>query len=168
MYTFVVKRKFVNRGFLIGPYCPIYGSGLILILVLLKDVNANFITKFFMIAFIASILEYITSYVMEKLFNARWWDYSNDKFNINGRVCLETFLEFGLVGSLGLYYVHPFVSSIMYSFNNNLIYILFGIFFTIFVVSVKLYVPASFLDISSTDLFRYIYCAASIIVGVGA
>ena len=60
----------------------------ILILVLLKDVNANFITKFFMIAFIASILEYITSYVMEKLFNARWWDYSKNKLNINGRICL--------------------------------------------------------------------------------
>ena len=133
IYTFAVKRKFVNRGFLIGPYCPIYGSGLILILVLLKDVNVDFVAKFFMIAVIASILEYITSYVMEKLFNARWWDYSNDKFNINGRVCLETFLEFGLIGSLGLYYVHPFISNIIYSFSDTVVYILFFIFFIMFI-----------------------------------
>lgn len=129
-YTLITKRKLVNRGFLIGPYCPIYGSGLLVIL-FLYNIEIHFILKFLIIAVLCSVLEYITSYIMEKLFNARWWDYTNDFLNINGRVCLETFIEFGLAGTLGLYFLHPFVSKILLSFSNKIIYILALILFTI-------------------------------------
>lgn len=132
-YTLITKRKFINRGFLIGPYCPIYGCGLLLILLLVDGINTNFVVKFFLIAFICSVLEYIASYVMEKLFKARWWDYTKDKFNINGRVCLETFIEFGLAGTLALYFVHPFVSEKLSLLNTNVIYILTVILLIIFV-----------------------------------
>ena len=82
IYVFITDGKIINRGFLIGPYCPIYGVGLILITHLLKDYTDNIIVLFILSACICMILEYLTSYVMEKCFHARWWDYSNSKFNI--------------------------------------------------------------------------------------
>ena len=90
----VEKKKFINRGFLIGPYCPIYGTGAVIMTILLKKYIDDPITLFIMAMLTCSILEYITSYVMEKLFNARWWDYSTYRFNINGRICLETTIPF--------------------------------------------------------------------------
>ena len=74
IYTFITDKKIVNRGFLIGPYCPIYGVGCLLIIILLKKYTDDFIVLFIMSMLICSLLEYLTSYVMEKLFNARWWD----------------------------------------------------------------------------------------------
>ena len=89
IYCFILdKGKFQNRGFLYGPYCPIYGFGAIAIIVLLSKYEQYPIVLFVMGAIVASIIEYITSYLMEKIFNNKWWDYSNKKFNINGRICL--------------------------------------------------------------------------------
>lgn len=104
----IESRKFVNRGFLIGPYCPIYGYGAILITFLLKKYVEDSVTLFVMAILVCGILEYITSYFMEKIFKARWWDYSKNKFNINGRVCLETIIPFGLLGLLIMYVTNPF------------------------------------------------------------
>ena len=73
----ITKKKFVNRGFLIGPYCPIYGLGVILITLLLSRYKEDLIVLFFLSAILCGILEYFTSFFMEKLFKARWWDYSN-------------------------------------------------------------------------------------------
>ena len=91
---FIKTKKVVNRGFLIGPYCPIYGTGVILITILLKKYMEDRIITFIMSMLICGILEYFTSYFMEKFFNARWCDYSNRKMNINGRICLETLIPF--------------------------------------------------------------------------
>ena len=77
----VSERRWVNRGFLNGPLCPIYGCGAVLAIVLLHDFT-NPIEIFLISSFGASILEYITSWGMEKLFHARWWDYSHYRFNI--------------------------------------------------------------------------------------
>ena len=104
----IESRKFVNRGFLIGPYCPIYGYGAILITFLLKKYVEDSVTLFVMAILVCGILEYITSYFMEKIFKARWWDYSKNKFNINGRVCLETIIPFGVLGLLIMYVTNPF------------------------------------------------------------
>lgn len=113
---FIEKRKFVNRGFLIGPYCPIYGFGGVAITILLRNfmitidavslVDSIWISTI-VIMCICGILEYITSYVMEKLFHARWWDYNNFKFNINGRICLETLIPFTIIGQIILRYASP-------------------------------------------------------------
>ena len=108
----VELKKFINRGFLIGPYCPIYGWGCILIIILLNKYTNDPLVLFIMAIVICSILEYFTSYFMEKLFKARWWDYSRRKFNINGRICLETMIPFGLLGCLIMYFVNPFFVSI--------------------------------------------------------
>ena len=104
----IEKGKFVNRGFLVGPYCPIYGVGcLSMILLLNRYINDPF-TLFIMSILLFSFLEYFTSYFMEKIFKIRWWDYSRRKFNINGRICLETMIPFGLGGMLIMYIVNPF------------------------------------------------------------
>ena len=104
---FTLKR-FVNRGFLIGPYCPIYGCGAVLITVLLGRFKSNPIIFFIMSILLCGTLEYLTSYIMEKFFNLRWWDYSEKKFNIDGRVCLETLLPFGILGIVIMYISNPF------------------------------------------------------------
>ena len=109
IYTLVIDKKFTNRGFLVGPYCPIYGVGAVLIIILLSGYKERPIGLFVLAIVICSILEYFTSYIMEKLFKARWWDYSNRKFNINGRICLETMVPFGVIACLIVYIVNPFL-----------------------------------------------------------
>lgn len=128
----VELKKFINRGFLIGPYCPIYGWGCILIIILLNKYTNDPLALFIMAIVICSILEYFTSYFMEKLFKARWWDYSRRKFNINGRICLETMIPFGLLGCLIMYFVNPFFVSIYSKIPSNILIIISSVLFTIF------------------------------------
>ena len=107
MMVIFKERKIVNRGFLIGPCCPIYGFGGLIMTLLLQNIKNNPILLFLLSLLICSVLEYETSYVMEKLFHARWWDYSNRKFNINGRICLTNMIAFGLLGCLIIYILDP-------------------------------------------------------------
>lgn len=107
--TLFQEKKFINRGFLIGPICPIYGFGCVLILLLLNKYHGEPVTLFFMAVIICSILEYTTSYLMEKVFKNRWWDYSSFKYNINGRICLETMIPFGFLALIMYYGLNPFL-----------------------------------------------------------
>ncbi len=109
IYTRITDKKWINRGFLIGPICPIYGCGCLLLLLILKQYEKDLFVVFLGSIFICSILEYFTSYILEKIFNARWWDYSQFKFNINGRICLETMLPFGVGGTLVVCFVNPVI-----------------------------------------------------------
>ena len=105
------KHRFINRGFLIGPICPIYGVGSILLITLLTRYSDNLVRLFIHAIIVCSILEYMTSYFMEKIFHARWWDYSHQKFNLNGRICAKTMIPFGIFGTLIVGYVNPFLYS---------------------------------------------------------
>lgn len=129
----IEKKKFVNRGFLIGPYCPIYGFGGLAITILLKNYTKDPIVLFLMAVIICACLEYFTSYIMEKLFKARWWDYSNRKFNINGRVCLENSIWFGLLGALLIYIINPFLSSVIAMISDKVLIILGSVLLVIFI-----------------------------------
>ena len=102
--------RFINRGFLIGPWCPIYGFGTVLITLLLSKFTDDPLAVFALAMLLCGTLEYLTSYIMEKAFHARWWDYSTKKFNLNGRVCADTLIPFGLLGlGLGMiYFIKPF------------------------------------------------------------
>lgn len=120
----VRKRKFINRGFLIGPYCPIYGYGILLITILLKKYQDDVVITFIMSILIAGILEYYTSLIMEKIFNARWWDYTYKKFNINGRVCLDVLIFFGVLACLIVYFANPFFMQILSIFKSPFIHII--------------------------------------------
>ena len=103
------NKKFVNRGFLVGPVCPIYGYGVVLVSVLLKKYQEDMVATFCMSIIICGLLEYFTSFFMEKMFKARWWDYSQKKFNINGRICLENLVLFGIASCIIVYIVNPFI-----------------------------------------------------------
>ena len=130
----VQKHKFSNRGFLIGPYCPIYGCGGILITLTLSNLHNHPIALFSTAILICGILEYVTSYLMEKIFNARWWDYSKNKFNINGRVCLETIIPFGILGLALIYVINPFIFDNLSKIPTtiiNIIAIIVAILFTL-------------------------------------
>ncbi len=130
----IESGRFVNRGFLIGPYCPIYGCGGVIITLSLSKYYNTPITLFVMAMFICAILEYVTSYILEKLFNARWWDYSKYKYNINGRICLETMIPFGLLGCLIIYILNPFLENILSLMNDNVTNILATILAILFIL----------------------------------
>lgn len=127
-------KKIINRGFLIGPYCPIYGIASILMTSFLTNYKNDLLVLFIMATFICSILEYITSYLMEKLFKARWWDYSNKPFNVNGRICLINSLYFGILGVLLISVIHPFIINIISSISNDYFYIITTFLFTVFLI----------------------------------
>ena len=129
----IEKRKFVNRGFLIGPYCPIYGFGGLAITILLKIYTKDPIVLFLMAVIICGTLEYFTSYFMEKIFKARWWDYSAKKYNINGRICLETVVPFGILGCLVMYVLNPITFKYLNMLSNSMLNIISAICFTIFI-----------------------------------
>ncbi len=127
------NKGFVNRGFLIGPYCPIYGTCALLMILILPN-QENIFLLFLMSLLICSISEYLTSYVMEKLFKARWWDYSSRRFNLNGRICLKMSLGFGLLGVILVRYVNPFITSYLIKIPNNIVDIIFYILIIIFAI----------------------------------
>lgn len=127
------NKGFVNRGFLIGPYCPIYGICALLMILILPN-QENIFLLFLMSLLICSISEYLTSYVMEKLFKARWWDYSSRRFNLNGRICLKISLGFGLLGVILVRYVNPFITSYLIKIPNNIVDIIFYILIIIFAI----------------------------------
>ncbi len=111
-------KKFINRGFLIGPICPVYGFGSVMITFFLKKYIDQPFFVFLTAIFICCTLEYFTSYVLEKLFKARWWDYSHMRFNINGRICLECGLGFGLGAMAILYVVNPYIIDPIFAHTN--------------------------------------------------
>lgn len=129
-------KKLVNRGFLIGPYCPIYGVGsLIITLMLTNDINDLF-GVFVKAMVICAILEYVTSYALEKIFKRRWWDYSRKTFHINGRICLETLVPFGLGGVILIKFSNPIVFGMINSVASLPLMIIGIILFVIFMTDV--------------------------------
>lgn len=106
----IQEKRPVNRGFLNGPLCPIYGTGAVLGIAVLGDVHQP-ILLFVLSAVGACILEYVTSWAMEQLFHARWWDYSHFRFNLNGRICLLGALVFGIGGVVIVGFIQPHVAS---------------------------------------------------------
>lgn len=133
------KKLNLSRGYLIGPYIPIFGFGALIIILFLSNYENDLITLFILSVFYCCSLEYFTSYVMEKIFNLRWWNYSHKRFNLNGRICLETGAMFGIGSVLLVKFANPFICGILSGFSHNLIItlgiILFCIMFLDFIIS---------------------------------
>lgn len=132
--TFPRYKKFVNRGFLIGPVVPIYGTGAMMITVLLTRFSYSPILLFITAVIVCSILEYSTSYVMEKLFKTRWWDYSDEFMNLNGRICLKNALAFGVLAIILIYLLNPFIIDLLENIDINLLKTLVSILMIIFLI----------------------------------
>ena len=130
----IENHKFINRGFLVGPICPIYGHGCILMILTLSRYKDNPLTLFIYAIFICSLLEYFTSYFMEKIFKTRWWDYSTKKFNLNGRICAETMIPFGILGTLVICVINPIFEYLLNLFNFETIKITAIVLFILYII----------------------------------
>ena len=128
------NKKLVDRGFLIGPYCPIYGCGAILIILFLKRFSYSPVLLFLSTVVLCGGLEYFASWCMEKVFKARWWDYSNRKFNIKGRVCLRNLIAFGIMGIAVIYLINPYFEIWIEYLDEKHINILALLLWTIFIM----------------------------------
>ena len=108
-FAAVNKGKFVNRGFLNGPVCPIYGFGMLIVVTLLWGLRGNLILLFLGSAVLTTALEFVTGFVLEKFFHDKWWDYSDMPFNIKGYICLKFTVLWGLAATFIVGAVHRFV-----------------------------------------------------------
>ena len=109
-YVSIHAKKWVNRGFINGPFCPIYGTGALLILLTLEPVADSLPLLFVGGFLIATIVEYLIGMILEKLFHATWWDYSQKPFHIKGRVCLERSIEWGVLTAFVMRVVQPVIA----------------------------------------------------------
>lgn len=108
-YCSIPAKKFINRGFLNGPFCPVYGIGALLVIFLLHPFTQSLPVLFVFGMLVTSTLEYITGFLLEKMFHTTWWDYSKRKFNIKGRVCLRNSLLFGVLSVILMRFLNPFI-----------------------------------------------------------
>ncbi len=108
-FAAVNKGKFVNRGFLNGPVCPIYGFGMLIVVTALWGLKGNLILLFLGSATLTTALEFVTGFVLEKFFHDKWWDYSDMPFNIKGYICLKFTVLWGLAATFIVGAVHRFV-----------------------------------------------------------
>lgn len=113
IYAFLVLGHFVKRGFLIGPICPIYGFGAVLLILLLKDSKGKPLSEFLTAGLAFTIFEYVVSYILEVIFGLRWWDYSQDFLNLQGRVSLAYSIIWGALGILLMEGINPYIAKII-------------------------------------------------------
>ena len=106
-YAALVTGKFVNRGFLNGPVCPIYGFGVVIVLACLEPLKGSKLLLFFGSVLLTSLLELVTGFVLEKLFHQQWWDYSDQPFNLGGYICLRFSILWGFACMFVVYILHP-------------------------------------------------------------
>ncbi len=136
IFKLVQNKRLVNRGFLVGPICPIYGVCGSMIYLIFSNIEYNIFMIFFLSIALCAVIEYFVSWLLEYLFDARWWDYSHKKFNINGRICLRNLLFFGLLGCLAVYYINPFLISIINEIDIQVLKIISIILFVLFVIDI--------------------------------
>lgn len=108
-YAVSTLGHFVKRGFLFGPLCPIYGWGAIILISSLKKYKSNSLKLFFYSSIVFSIFEYIVGYALDALFCAKWWDYTNDFMNLNGRISLFFAFAWGIIAIIFINHIHPFI-----------------------------------------------------------
>lgn len=113
VYKTILEKRFVNSGFLYGPLCPIYGFGAVIMILIFGLLPQNVFIIFLSSMILLTIWEYIVGVILEKLFKTKYWDYSNVKFNINGRVCLKNSIYWGILGVVFIFIIHPVVYKII-------------------------------------------------------
>ena len=135
LYCSIGEGRIINRGFLTGPMCPIYGTGaLVLTLFLYNPFKGKPLLVFLFGMILCDIVEYLTSLVMEKMFHARWWDYTYEFMNLHGRICLKHTLYWGIASIAFVEVLHPHVDKLLHSFNaQTMLYIAIAVL-VIFVI----------------------------------
>ncbi len=130
------RGKFENRGFLNGCWCPIYGVGVVLVLLCLTPINVNVFVLFLSSVALTSVLELAVGFVLEKLFDTKWWDYSKEQWNIKGYVCVKYSLLWGLACVVVVDLVHPLIANLVALLPNVAAYIICGVLGAAFITDV--------------------------------
>ncbi len=125
---------FTNRGFLNGPWCPIYGFGMLLLIFFLYPLRENLPLLFFGSMLFTSLLEFLTGFVLEKAFYSRWWDYSDMPFNICGYICLKFSIYWGLAGTFVIDILHEFIYKVLLMIPHIIGMILLAVLLVLFVL----------------------------------
>ena len=134
VFKTVIAKKPINSGFLYGPFCPIYGFGALIMLIFLKRFSNNIILLFIIGFFVLSVWEYIVGLLLEKAFKTKYWDYSKNKFNINGRVCLLNSCYWGILAVIFTKLIHPPVQNIVNNIPKELLMYANTILFAIIII----------------------------------
>ncbi len=121
MFVSVQKRHFVNRGFMRGPFLPLYGTGALMMLVVSMPFQDNIVLTYIAGCIGATVLEYVTGVMMEALFKVRYWDYSNQKFNFQGHICLMSTLAWGFLTILMTKVMHKPVEQVVLAIPRNIL-----------------------------------------------
>ena len=122
IYKSILEKKPINSGFMFGPYCPIYGFGAIIMIALLQNIKSD-ITLLFIVSFVVLTLwEYVVGVILEKVYHTKYWDYSNNRININGRVCLLNSVYWGILGVIFTRVIHPQVAKLTLLIPSNTLF----------------------------------------------
>lgn len=133
-FAALTSGRFVNRGFLNGPVCPIYGVGVVIVLFFLEPLRRNTVLLFVGSVLLTSLLEWLTGFVLEKIFHQRWWDYSNEPFNLGGYICLRFSIAWGLACLIVVDIIHPSVRWLIHLVPHTLGIVLLVLFSAIMLV----------------------------------
>lgn len=134
IFFLIEDHILVNRGFLYGPFLPVYAWGALLMALLLKKFKKNPILVFLLAMLVTGILEYFTGFFMLEIWHKRWWDYTGLFLNIGGHVCLRSIISFGIGGLLLMYIVDPLLTKGIKKYNSNALNILIIIFGVLYVL----------------------------------
>ena len=132
LYAYKNQKKFVNRGFLHGPICPIYGLCISSMVIVLDNINVTLPLLLIVATIVISTIEYLTGYILEKLFKTKYWDYTDDPFNIHGRICLHFSIMWGITSVGVVKIIHPLIKYIVTSITPLLSTTLFCLLFILF------------------------------------
>jgi len=109
IFAAIKYRELVNRGFLNGPYCPIYGAGVLVVIICLSALKDNILPLFIAASLLTTLLEAVVGVALHKIFNKKWWDYTHEPFNFKGYVCLRASLIWGFGCVIVLKFIHPYI-----------------------------------------------------------
>lgn len=130
----IAEKKIINTGFLKGPFCPIYGIGAIIIFTFLGQFENKPILLFFIAVIVLTIWEYLVGVLLEKIFHTKYWDYSDQKFNFQGRVCLVNSIYWGVLGVIFVKYIHPFIQSLVGMVDIKLLHYVISIITVVLII----------------------------------
>lgn len=128
------EKKIINTGFLYGPFCPIYGCGTLIMILFLKEFKDTWFLLFIVSFFGLTLWEYVVGVLLESIFKTKYWDYSDHKFNFQGRICLSNSLFWGFLGVVFIKYIHPFVTNLLQFVDTTSIRITIYVATAIFMV----------------------------------
>ena len=132
IFRSVIEKKIINTGFLQGPFCPIYGIGAIIMFLFLEKFENKPILLFFIAMVVLTIWEYLVGVLLEKMFKTKYWDYSNQKFNFQGRICLINSIYWGILGVVFVKYIHPFIQGIISNIDIKLLHYVISVIVIVF------------------------------------